>query len=141
VVRPNPWFDDNWILTWELDQVNRSPAMFDRLASWEKLEYKPHTMTEAAAIENGTMDIVPLHVLDQEYQASEQAEKDAFKAEEVVAAANGIHRSKAEPGFGRRDGMETVAQEIYPGSQFRVQPLQGAKYPDTVKKPGPQSLL
>lgn len=140
-VIPNPWFDDNWILTWELDQVNRSPAMFDRLASWEKLEYKPHTMEEAAKFENGDAEPIPLAVLDKEYEASEQAEKDAFKAEEVAAAGQGIHRSKAEPGYGRRDGMETVAQEIYPGSQFRVQPLQDAKYPDSVKKPGPQSLL
>ena len=49
----------------------------------------------------------------------------------------GIHRAKAEPGFGRSDGMEALAQEIYPGQQFRIRPLEGAKYPDTVKNPGP----
>lgn len=140
---PNPWFDDNWITVWELDMVNRSPAMFDRLASWERLEYKPHTMTEAADIERGKVALAPLSELDKAYEESERLEKEAFAQEEREASEQGIHRAKAEPGMGRRDGMETVANEIYPGSQFRIRPLQDAKYPDTVKdnNPGPQNLL
>jgi hypothetical protein len=30
-----------------------------------------------------------------------------------------------------------LAQEIYPGGQFRLGPLKDAKYPDTVKNPHP----
>lgn len=30
---PNPWFDDNYVISFELDQVNRRSTMFDRLAS------------------------------------------------------------------------------------------------------------
>jgi uncharacterized protein YbjT (DUF2867 family) len=141
-VVPNPWFDDNWLITWELDQVNRSPAMFDRLASWEKIEYKPHTMHEAALVAKGDRQLVPLHVMDKEYEDGERAEREAFFAEEKAAKERGIHRAKAEPAFGRSDGLETVANEIYPGSQFRIRPLEGAKYPEQLKhNPGPQNLL
>lgn len=137
---PNPWFDDNWILTWELDQVNRNAVMFDRLSSWEKIEYKPHTIQEAAQFDLHGKEITPLHVLDKEFEQSEKADKDALQAEEAEAAARGVHRSVAEPGFGRKDGVELVASEIYPGSQFRIRPLQDAKYPKTVANPGPQGL-
>lgn len=137
---PNPWFDDNWILTWELDQVNRRSTMFDRLASWDRLGYKPHTMVEAKAIEDGKANLVPLAELDKEYMKLEEADKAAFTAEEEAAKKYGIHRGKAEPGYGRTDGLETLAQEIYPGQQFRIRPLEGAKYPDTVKNPGPVNI-
>lgn len=137
---PNPWFDDNYLLTFELDQVNRRAAMFDRLASWELLGYKPHTMKEASDIEKGIKELAPLHELDVEYRKLEVEDKRAFTEEEEAAKKAGIFRAKAEPGFGRTDGLEALAQEIYPGQQFRSGPLQGAKYPDTVKNPGPCSI-
>lgn len=137
---PNPWFDDNWIITWELDQVNRRSTLFDRLASWDRLVYKPHTMAEAAAIESGKMTLPPLHELDEELKKVEEEEKASFKAEEEKAKTFGVYRGKAEPGYGRQDGLEMLAQEIYPGQQFRVKPLENAKYPSTVKNPGPVNI-
>ncbi|EPY29535.1 hypothetical protein STCU_04486 [Strigomonas culicis] len=137
---PNPWFDDNYIVTFELDQVNRRSTLFDRLASWERLAYKPHTVAEAAAVEHGERKLEPLHKLDVAFRALEAAEKAAFEAEEEKAKTFGIHRAKAEPGFGRTDGLEALAQEIYPGQQFRIRPLEGAKYPSSVKNPGPTAI-
>lgn len=139
-VCPNPWFDDNYILTFELDQVNRRSTLFDRLASWERIGYEPHTVEEAAEIEAGTRTITPLHVLDHEYRKLEAADKAAFAEEEENAKKFGIHRAKAEPGFGRQDGLEALAQEIYPGQQFRIKPLENAKYPAQVKNPGPTAI-
>nr|CCC94600.1 unnamed protein product [Trypanosoma congolense IL3000] len=137
---PNPWFDDNWIVTYELDQVNRRSTLFDRLASWERIAYTPHSIAEAAAIEKGHVKLVPLHELDVAYKALEAADKAAFDLEEENARKFGIHRAKAEPGFGRVDGLEALAQEIYPGQQFRIRPLEGAKYPSNVKNPGPVAI-
>ncbi|CAD2222219.1 NADH dehydrogenase [Angomonas deanei] len=137
---PNPWFDENYVLTFELDQVNRRSTLFDRLASWERLEYTPHTIAQAAAIEAGEEPLQPLHELDVAFRASEEAEKAAFKEEEESAKKFGIYRAVAEPGFGRTDGLEALAQEIYPGQQFRNKPLEGAKYPKTVKNPGPTAI-
>lgn len=137
---PNPWFDDNWILTWELDQVNRRTTLFDRLATWDRIGLKAHTMAEAAAIERGELQLEPLAELDKEYAKLEEADKEASRQEEENAKKYGIHRAKAEPGFGRQDGLEMLAQEIYPGQQFRVRPLEGAKYPSTVKNPGPVDI-
>lgn len=139
-VVPNPWFDDNYILTFELDQVNRRSTLFDRLASWDRIAYKPHTIQEAAAVEQGRRRLPPLSELDVEFKALEAAEAAAFKQEEENAKKYGIHRAKAEPGFGRTDGLEALAQEIYPGHQFRIRPLEGAKYPSTVKNPGPMAI-
>ncbi|CUG88517.1 Hypothetical protein, putative [Bodo saltans] len=137
---PNPWFDDNWILTWELDQTNRRSTLFDRLATWDRICMKPHTMAEAAAIERGEAELRPFHETDSEYLSVEAEEKAAMREEEEKAKSYGVHRAKAEPGFGRKDGLEMLAQEIYPGQQFRVRPLEGAKYPDTVKNPGPVNI-
>lgn len=137
---PNPWFDDNWIITWELDQVNRRSTMFDRLATWDRIGLKPHTIQEAAQIEKGERPLAPLAELDVEYNKLEAADKEAMRVEEEMAKSYGIHRAKAEPGYGRQDGLEMLAQEIYPGQQFRVRPLEGAKYPSTVKNPGPISI-
>lgn len=140
-VCPNPWFDDNYLLTFELDQLNRRSALFDRLASWELMGYRPHTMQEASLIERGEADpLEPLHELDEKFFELETEDKRAFTEEEEAAKRAGILRAKAEPGFGRTDGLEALAQEIYPGSQFRYKPLEGAKYPDTVKNPGPISI-
>lgn len=136
---PNPWFDDNLMYTWELDQTPRSPAMFDRLGNWERLHYTPHSMKQAADIEFGRAQIEPLAKLEAEYAEIEKRDADRFAAEEEAALKSGIHRAKAEPGHGRSDGMETLAQEIYPGHQFRIRRLEDAKYPDTVKEPFPVS--
>lgn len=137
---PNPWFDDNYVLTFELDQVNRRSTLFDRLASWDRLAYTPHTIREASEIEHGTRKLAPLHELDVEFKKLEAADKAAFVAEEERAKTFGIHRAKAEPGFGRTDGLEALAQEIYPGQQFRARPLEGARYPSNVKNPGPTAI-
>lgn len=137
---PNPWFDDNYLLTFELDQVNRRPTLYDRLATWDRLGYTPHTIEEAAQVEHGSKSLAPLCELDKEYRKLEAADKEAFRQEEERAKTFGIHRSKAEPGFGRTDGLEALAQEIYPGQQFRIKPLEGAKYPSTVKDPGPVAI-
>lgn len=137
---PNPWFDDNYVLTFELDQVNRRSTLFDRLASWDRLAYTPHSVREAAEIERGKRKLAPLHELDVAFKALEAADKAAFQQEEEAAKTYGLHRAKAEPGFGRTDGLEALAQEIYPGQQFRIKPLQGAKYPSNVKNPGPTAI-
>ncbi|KPI85948.1 hypothetical protein ABL78_4991 [Leptomonas seymouri] len=137
---PNPWFDDNYVLTFELDQVNRRSTLFDRLASWDRLAYTPHSIREASEVERGIRKLAPLHVLDVEFKKLEAADKAAFAAEEENARKFGIHRAKAEPGFGRTDGLEALAQEIYPGQQFRARPLEGAKYPSNVKNPGPTAI-
>lgn len=145
---PNPWFDDNWLLTWELDQCARNPTMFDRLGGWERLEYQPHRMEEAASYDFAKInpetglpekDLPTMKELDEVYSLSEKREAEEFSKEEVEARKKGIWRAKAEPGYGRGDGMETVAQEIYPGSQFRIKPLD-APYPKTVKNPGPNNI-
>ncbi|CCW69126.1 unnamed protein product [Phytomonas sp. Hart1] len=137
---PNPWFDDNYILTFELDQVNRRSTLFDRLASWDRLVYTPHTIRQAAEVECGERALPPLHELDIAFEEIEASDKAAEKAEEENAKRFGVHRAKAEPGFGRTDGLEALAQEIYPGQQFRIRPLEGAKYPSTVKNPGPNAI-
>ena len=134
---PNPWFDDNYLLTFELDQVNRSPALFDRVVTWDHIAYKPHTIQEAAAIDLHEATLAPLHELDVEFQKLEDVEKQALTQEELDMQKMGIYRGKAEPGFGKSDGLEAMAQEIYPGHQFCTRPLEGAKYPSTVKNPGP----
>ena len=136
-VCPNPWFDDNWLLTYELDNVNRRTTMFDRLASWERIHLEPHSIKDAAAIIRGEKEIVPLHVLDQEFKKIEARDKADLIEEELLAKKHGIHRAKAEPGAGLGNGMEAVAQEIYPGGQFRMKAAEGAKYPSTVKTPHP----
>lgn len=138
---PNPPVDDNYILTFELDQVNRRPTMFDRLASWEWIGYVPHTMEEAAAVDGGRAPALrPLHELDVAYRALEEADRAVLVKEEELAKRYGVYRAKAEPGFGRCDGQEVLAQEIYPGQQFRIRPLEGAKYPSTVARPGPLAI-
>lgn len=134
---PNPWFDDNWLLTYELDQVHRKLNMFERLATWDRIGYTPHTIKEAAAIIRGDKEIVPLHILDKEFAKLEKKDKDDLKAEEALALKRGIPRSRAEPGAGIEGGMESLASEIYPGGQFRIKPLADAKYPSTVKNPHP----
>lgn len=139
-VCPNPWFDDNYITTFELDQVNRRSTLFDRLATWERLAYQPHTIRQAGEVERGERSLPPLHELDIAFNALEAADKAAMVAEEESARKFGIYRAKAEPGFGRTDGLEALAQEIYPGQQFRIKPLEGAKYPSTVKSPGPTAI-
>ena len=144
-VVPNPWFDDNMLGMWELDNIPRSSQMFDRLGGWEKLEYTPHTFEDAASLDYKGVDtkgkpLPTMKELDDMYEMSEQREKEAFSKEELAAKKRGIWRAKAEPGMGRGQGMELVAQEIYPGEQFRSKPLEGAKYPDTVKHPGPASI-
>jgi uncharacterized protein YbjT (DUF2867 family) len=136
-VWPNAWCDDSWIYTWQLDQVNRSPAMFDRLAGWEHIEYSPHTMAQAAAVEMKGAPLVTMQELDAVYQTSEAQDVATLAEEEKASQAKGVHRAKAEPAFGRGDGMEMVADEIYPGQQFRIRPLADAKYPAQVKNPGP----
>lgn len=140
---PNPWFDDNLMLTWELDAVPRNTGMFDRLGGWDRIAYKPHTMKEAAAIDHGNAELPAFAPLQAEYEALEARDRDKFKAEEEDAMRAGIHRAKAEPAHGRQDGMELLATEIYPGSQFRIRSLDHqdraegredvAKYPDTVE--------
>lgn len=139
-VIPNPWFDDNYILTFELDQVNRRSTLFDRLATWDRIAYTPHNIREASEIEQGIRTLQPLHELDVSFKALEEADKAAFRQEEENAKKYGVYRAKAEPGFGRTDGLEALAQEIYPGQQFRIKPLEGAKYPSNVKNPGPTAI-
>lgn len=133
---PNPWFDDNWVLTYELAQVNRRQTLFDRLQSWDYIGYVPHTVAQAAKITRGELELKKMHELDAEWAKVELQDREDFKQEEHMAKALGIHRAKAEPGMGRGEGMEMLAQEIYPGGQFRMKPLD-AKYPSTVKTPHP----
>ena len=137
---PRPWFDDNWVITWELDQVNRNPAIWDRLASWSQIGLKPHSMEEATAIDFAGAKIEDLNELNKAQDALEAQDVADLAAEEEAAKKSGIYRSKAEPGHGRADGMELVAQEIYPGEQFRIRALENAKYPSTVKNPHPVAI-
>ncbi len=141
-VFPNPWFDDNLIRMWELDNVPRSPAMFDKLASWDKLEYIPYSMQDAALLETTGKDrlgkpLPTMKELDDVYMISEERDNEAFRQEEIDARKRGIWRAVADPTMGRGNGYELVGQEIYPGQQFRIKPLEGAKYPPQVKNPGP----
>lgn len=146
-VMPNAWFDHNYTSTWELDAINRKPTMFDRLSSWEHIGYKPvRNMAEAAEYDSGAKPLPPMHELDKVFMEEvEQRDKRELYEQETIAAAMGIHRAKAEPAFGRTEGLEMLAQEIYPGQQFRIRKLDhdkpdGAKYPSTVKNPHPVSI-
>ena len=133
---PNPWFDDNLVVAWELDNVNRSPAMFDYLSSWDRIAYTPVSMEEARNIELGTKTIPTIYELDKQFAEIEKEDQRIREEEEAASMSKGIHRAKAEPGYGQKNGWETIANEIYPGSQFRSGPLKDAKYPSNASQPG-----
>eukprot|EP00759_Apiculatamorpha_spiralis_P020784 PhF_6_TR26067/c0_g1_i2/m.36760/K00356/E1.6.99.3; NADH dehydrogenase len=134
---PNPWFDDNWMVTFELDNVNRSPAMFDSLSSWDRLAYTPLTMEEARQVELGAKTLSPMWEMDKQFQELEKQDKRELQKEEEDAKLQGLFRAKAEPGLGQKgNGWEHLANEIYPGSQFRSGPLKDAPYPKTAPHPG-----